>query len=482
MENLNNLKPEKVFKYFKEIVAIPHCSKNEKQLSNYIVDFAKERGIKYIQDDAFNVILFKDATAGYEKAEPIILQGHMDMVCEKVSGSCHDFAKDGLDIYVDGDFLKAKDTTLGGDNGIAVAMILALFDSDDVEHPRIEAIITTDEETGLFGAESIDVSMLKGKKLINIDSEEEGIFTVSCAGGITAIGNLPVSRKEVSGIKATLKVGGLLGGHSGMEIDKERANASKLIARVLTSLGEDFKFVINTLEGGSADNVITKEAVSELILLEDDYDDFSLAVSKLNDKIRHEYKAVDKNINIAVINQGKDTVNALSKIDSYRAISYVNLYPQGIQNMSKEIEGLIETSLNLGVIKLEESEFKTVSAIRSAVQTRSDYVAETLVNLTAVMGGKMEFDGGYPGWEYMADSKLRETMIAVYKKMYSKEPEIMAIHAGLECGFFAQKIKDVDCISIGPWIYDVHTPDEKLSISSTKNTYEFLLEVLKAFK
>ncbi len=482
MEKLNNLKPEKVFRYFKEIAAIPHCSKNEKQISDHIVSFAKERGIKYIQDDAFNVILFKDATAGYEKAEPIILQGHMDMVCEKVSGSNHDFCKDGLELFVDGDFLKAKETTLGGDNGVAVAMILALFDSDDVEHPKIEAIITTDEETGLFGAESIDVSMLEGKKLINLDSEEEGIFTVSCAGGVTAFSNLPVSRKEVQGIKAILKVEGLVGGHSGAEIDKERASASKLIARVLNSLSSDFKFVVNTLEGGFADNVITKEAVSELVLLEDNYDDFSAAVSQLKDEIGHEYKVTDKNINITVTNKGQATVNALSKVDSYRAISYVNLYPQGIQNMSKEIEGLVETSLNLGVVKLEEEELKTVSAIRSAVQSRSDYVAENLVNLTTVMGGKIKFDGAYPCWEYMAESKLRDTMVSVYKKKYSKEPEIMAIHAGLECGFFAQKIEDVDCISIGPWLYDVHTPDERLSISSTKNTWEFLLEALKAFK
>jgi len=479
---LENLKPEKVFKYFEEISKIPHCSKNEKELSDYIVVFAKERGIKYIQDDALNVILLKEATKGYEDAEPIILQGHMDMVCEKTSDSNHDFEKEPLELIVDGDYITAKDTTLGGDNGIAVAMILALFDEDNISHPKIEAILTTDEETGLFGAESIDVSMLEGKRLINLDSEEEGIFTVSCAGGSTALGVLPISRENVKGNIIGIKVSGLLGGHSGAEIDKERANASKLIGRMLYKLSENFKFVINKAQGGFADNVITKEAYAEIVCMDESISDIMAEIENFNRVIRHEFKAVDPDIKVVAENLGVKEVDAISKVDSFKVLSYLNLLPQGIQNMSMEIDGLVETSLNIGIVKAEDEEFNVTLSVRSSVETRIDEVQQKIINLTKVLGGNMTFDGRYPGWEYKTDSKLRDKMISVYEEMYNEKPEIMAIHAGLECGFFAQKIEDVDCISIGPWLYDVHTPDEKLSISSTQRIWEYLVNLLEQLK
>ncbi len=479
---LENLKPEKVFGYFEEISKIPHGSKNEKEISDYIVAFAKARDIKYIQDDAYNVIMFKDATKGYENSDTIILQGHMDMVCEKTSESTHDFNKDPLELIVDGDYLKAKDTTLGGDNGIAVAYILALFDSDDIKHPKIEAILTTDEETGLFGAESIDVSMLEGKKLINLDSEEEGIFTVSCAGGSTAFGILPISRKELEGSLIEIKISGLLGGHSGAEIDKERANASKLMGRLLYHLSESFKFVINDIRGGFADNVITKEALAQIVSTEGDTKEILKEIENFQEIIKHEYHATDKDIRIDAKDIGPGKYNGVSKVDSYRVISYLNLLPQGIRNMSKEIQGLVETSSNLGIVNLGDNQLEATLSIRSSVESRIDFLHEEMTNLTKVLGGNITFDGRYPGWEYKADSGLRDKMIEVYKAMHGEEPEVMAIHAGLECGFFAQKIKDVDCISIGPWMYDVHTPSERLSISSTQSTWEYLVKLLEELK
>lgn len=479
---LSNIEPKEVLSYFENICAIPHGSGNEKEISDYLVSFANEHNLKCIQDDSLNVIIFKDGSKGYENSDPIILQGHMDMVCEKEPGVDHDFTKDGLRLKVDGDILSAEGTTLGADNGIAVAMELALLADENLVHPPLECIFTTDEETGLFGAEAIDVSMLKGKKFINIDSEDEGIFTVSCAGGVTVISTLPIDRTDVTGASLEIKVTGLMGGHSGMEINKERANASLLMGRILYTLSKEVPFSLVSLAGGSADNVITKESVSTIVISENEIEKATEIIAKVAGEIKHEFRVPDPSIEVLVTKNESNTVKALTSESTAKVVTFILNYPQGIQNMSVEIEGLVETSINLGIAELNDSELSTTSAVRSAVDSRIHYVADKAAAMTIAAGGTVKLDGYYPGWEYKADSELRDLMVKVFKDMYDKEPTIEAIHAGLECGMFAEKIEGLDCISIGPDLRDVHTPDEHLDIASAKRVWEFLLEVLKESK
>lgn len=487
MSVLGNLKPEKVFHFFEEICSIPHGSYDTKRISDYLKKFAEDRNLTCYQDDDNNIIIIKEATAGYENADPIILQGHMDMVCEKTPESSIDFSKDGLDIYVDGDWVKAHGTTLGGDNGIAVAMSLAILDSDEYEHPRLEVIATVDEEVGLLGAASLDVSRLTAKKFINIDSEEEGIFTVSCAGGVTVENKLPITMKDSQGRKATLKVSGLLGGHSGIEIDKERANANILLGRALHHLREKYDFFLVSVDGGSKDNAITKQAEAELVFVDATKQHSYEAVSAISDfaaVVCHEYKATDPDIKVELAIEGEDSsdVKTFDEDSTERIINYLILTPYGVQNMSKEIEGLVETSLNLGILKTTDKEVSATYAVRSSSDSRRDMMVEKLRVLARFLGGSTELSGAYPGWEYMADSALREKAVEVFKRVYGHEPKIEAIHAGLECGLFAGKIPGLDCISIGPDMTGVHTPDEQLSISSTERTFNFLVELLKASK
>ncbi|XVG95444.1 aminoacyl-histidine dipeptidase [Eubacteriales bacterium KG127] len=485
MRVLGDLKPKKVFEFFEDICEIPHGSYNTKQISDYLKKFAEERNLTCYQDEDNNIIIIKDATAGYENSEPVILQGHMDMVCEKTPESNIDFAKDGLEIYVDGDWVKANGTTLGGDNGIAVAMGLSILDSEEYEHPRIEFIATADEEVGLLGAASIDVSKLTAKKFINIDSEEEGIFTVSCAGGITLKNSLKIDKEEIEGQKANLKISGLLGGHSGIQIDKERANANILLGRILNEIRKKYNYNLVTVNGGSKDNAITK--LSEAVIIFDKLGDeqirnISEIVAEFKATINHEYKATDPGINVEITFDDTTKNLVLDADSTERVINYLVLTPYGVQNMSKEIDGLVETSLNLGILKTEETTVSATYAVRSSSDSRRDMLVDKLSVLAKFLGGKTELSGAYPGWEYMADSSLREKAIEVFVGMYGKEPKIEAIHAGLECGLFAGKIDGLDCISIGPDMDGVHTPDERLSISSTERVFDFLVSLLKECK
>lgn len=483
MRILDQIEPKNVLGFFEEICEIPHGSKNEKALSDHLVAFAKQRKLEVIQDASNNVIIIKEATKGYENAEPIMLQGHMDMVCEKVKESNHDFTKDPLRLKLNGSILTADGTTLGADNGIAVAMEMALLDSSDIEHPRLECIFTTDEETGLFGAEAIDISMLKSRKLINLDSEEEGIFTVSCAGGITAQSSLPLSYETRSGEVFELKVSGLQGGHSGGEINKERLNANILMGRVLYELAKEVSFRIVTINGGNADNVITKECAATIVVPCGAQAKKVLSIiERIHSTVAHECKVTDPAVEITAQPQGKQEVRAFDKDTTFRVYSILLIYPQGIYAMSMEIPGLVESSLNLGVLKTEEGSLRITAGIRSAVDSRIYFLADKVAGTAASFGGTTTFDGYYPGWEYKAESPLKDLMISVFKKQYGKEPVIEAIHAGLECGMFTQKVENLDCISIGPDLRDVHTPDESMDLDSVKRVWDFLLEVLKECK
>ena len=482
MSILENVEPKKVLSFFEKICTIPHGSKNETEISNYLVSFAKERGLEVIQDDSYNVIIIKEATQGYENADPIILQGHMDMVCEKEQWSDHDFKKDPLKLILDGDNLTADGTTLGADDGIAVAMELAILDSDDIAHPRLECIFTTDEETGLYGAKAIDVSMLKGKKFINIDSEEEGVFTVSCAGGITVISNIPLAFEEKEGKIFEIKVTGLQGGHSGAEIHKERLNANILMGRVLHALSKEVKYNLIDANGGNADNVITKECIAHIVVAEAEAEKVEKTIESIHATVAHECRITNPDVKIISTDEGVQKVNAMNEQSTFNVYSLLLAYPQGIYAMSMEIEGLVESSLNLGIMRTENDSLRISAGVRSAVGSRASFLADRIAAIVSIFGGTTTFEGQYPGWEYKADSALKDMMIEIYKKQTGKEPVIEAIHAGLECGMFAQKIEGLDCISIGPDLRDVHTPNETANVASVKRVWEFLLEVLKESK
>ncbi len=482
MRVLENLQPERVFYYFEEIAKIPHGSGNTKQISDYLVSFAKEHNLEYYQDDLNNVILIKEATEGYEQAEPIIIQGHMDMVCEKESTSTIDFEKDGLELYVDGDFVKAKGTTLGGDDGIAVAYALALLESKELLHPRLEAVITVDEETGMNGAYGIDLSMLKGKKMLNIDSDEEGIFLTSCAGGTAVNAQIPVKRMTQEGLVVNMKVDGLFGGHSGAEIHKEHGNADILMGRVLSRLMQEIPYGLISLAGGLKDNAIPRECNATIMIPEDFKDEVTAILEKLSETFKKELFASDANVKVSYEIANVQSAEILDFTSLTKVVSYLRMVPNGVQHMSQAISGLVETSLNLGIMELKEDMLMTETSIRSSVGSRKEDLRDKLIHIIEVLGGEAEIVGDYPAWEYKAESKLREEIAKAYQNVYSKEPVFTAIHAGLECGILSEKIEGLDCVSFGPQNFDIHTPQERLSISSTERVWKFLVEYLKQAK
>lgn len=483
MRVCEQLQPEKVFAYFEDICQIPHGSQNTKAISDYCVDFAKSHGLKYIQDEENNVIIFKDGSAGYEDSEPVIIQGHLDMVCEKENGVDIDFEKDGLKLYVDGDFLKAEGTTLGGDDGIAVAYALAILDDDTLEHPPLEIVFTIDEEIGMLGAESMDLSMLKGRKLLNIDSDVEGIFLASCAGGLQAVCELPVSRVETEGTSYEIKVTGLQGGHSGSEIDKERGNANWLLGRALDTLNREIPLAIAHMEGGLKDNAIPREAVAAVVMESGTADeDLYAKIEEIGQELKKEFQASDPDISVLCEKKESGMQSVLHGSAASKILFFLRMMPNGIQNMSMDIPGLVETSLNAGVMKLEEDHFSVQFAVRSSVTGRKWEVADRLTFLTEFLGGEITIGGDYPAWEYKADSDMRKLMADTYQELFGEEAKIEAIHAGLECGLFSGKIPGLDCISFGPNNYDIHTPSERLSISSTQKIWKLLVEFLRRLK
>lgn len=483
MRVCEQLEPRKVFAYFEDICQIPHGSRNTKAISDYCVSFAKEHNLRYIQDEDNNVIIFKDASVGYENSETIIIQGHLDMVCEKESGVEIDFEKDGLKLYVDGDFLKAEGTTLGGDDGIAVAYALAILDDDSLAHPPLEVVFTVDEEIGMLGAETMDLSMLKGRKLLNIDSDEEGIFLTSCAGGLQATCELPVSRIETEGVSYEIKIGGLQGGHSGSEIDKEHGNAIFLLGRVLDSLSREVSFAIETMEGGLKDNAIPRDAKAVIVVESEEMgNELCGKLQTLEQKLQKEFQVSDPDITLSCQKLANGKLSVLHGTAITKVLFFLRTMPNGIQHMSMDIAGLVETSLNAGIMRLTEDTFSVCFALRSSVTSRKWEVADRLTFLTEFLGGEITIGGDYPAWEYKADSVMRELMAETYRDLFGEEAKIQAIHAGLECGLFSGKIPGLDCISFGPNNYDIHTPKERLSISSTEKIWKLIVEFLKRLK
>ncbi|MDR3891097.1 MAG: aminoacyl-histidine dipeptidase [Blautia sp.] len=482
MSVLENLKPERVFHYFEEITKIPHGSGNTQGISDYLADFAKEHGLRYIQDESGNVIIFKEAAGGYENAPVVILQGHVDMVCEKLPNSTHDFTKDPLTLFVEGDMIHADGTTLGGDNGIAVAYELAILEDDKLQHPAIEAVFTVDEEIGLLGASALDTTSMKGKYLINLDSEEEGILWAGCAGGMTSISELPVKYQERTGICYDIKVDGLLGGHSGAEIDKIRANATLLMARFLHEFREYGEFGLISLNGGQKDNAIPRQAQASVLVEAEDGERLVSYAEEFTQMLRKEYTGTDEGITVTAVCKGEKSAQVLHPVSQEKVIFFLVNYPNGIQKMCGFIEGLVETSCNVGVTRLTEECLTCSASVRSSAGSAKKALGQKIQYLTEFLGGEYHVEGDYPSWEYRQDSVLRPLMVQVYKEMFKEEPAVQVIHAGLECGLFYEKIPGIDCISIGPDMKDIHTSEETLSISSTARVYEYLLEVVKRLK
>ena len=480
---LSGLEPQSVFYYFEEITKIPHGSGNVDRISDYLVEFARERNLFYIQDESKNVIIVKEATTGYEKEPAVILQGHMDMVAVKKPDCDMDMKTEGLRVAVDGDKIYAEGTSLGGDDGIAVAYALALLDSDTIKHPRLEVVITVDEEVGMDGARMIDLSMLKGKRMLNLDSEDEGIFLTSCAGGARANCHLPLQTESGSGVTYEVTVGGLLGGHSGGEIHKERGNSNCLFGRLLWALSSQVPVRLVSVNGGLADNAIPRETKAVLALASEDEKQYEEVLFQVIDKVaadvKEELATKDPDFNIKAEKGSEGSFISVTTKDTRKAAAFLWSLPNGVQAMSADMQGLVETSLNLGILQSDETGLWADFSVRSSVESAKEALIEKVKTVTELAGGSVELSGDYPGWKYRVHSPLREKMVALYEKMYGVAPKVEAIHAGLDCGLLSSKIEDLDCVSFGPQMSDIHTTEETLSISSTKRVWEYLVSLLE---
>lgn len=476
-QKLAGLEPGKVFEYFEQICAIPHGSGNTKAISDYLVAFAQDHGLEYRQDKLNNVIMFQKGTCGMENHAPVIIQGHMDMVCEKDEDCPINMDTDGLDVTHDGEYVFARGTTLGGDDGIAVAFALALLDDQTIAHPPLEVVITVDEETGMEGATGIDLSELKGRTLLNIDSEEEGIFTVSCAGGARGTITMPVTRHAVYGPCVRLTVEGLQGGHSGVEIHKNRANANKVMGEFLSRIQKLMPLCLTKFTGGSKDNAIPRSCSVTLVAMGSHIDRINGVAEELEKEIKENYDEPE----VRIYGDDVDALggNALPTDLTAKVIGLLCAAPNGVQAWSKDIEGLVQTSLNLGIVQLEKEQLRLTFAVRSSVNQEKRELLNQLAKLAEFNEAQYSEMGDYPAWEYRRESNLRDTMVEAYRELFAKEPEVVAIHAGLECGILSDKLPGLDCVSIGPEMHDIHTSRERLGIASTKRTWEFLLEVLK---
>ena len=476
---LKNIEPLRVMYYFEEISKIPRGSGNIDEISEYLVDFAKAHSLRYIQDEIKNVIIFKDASEGYENRSPVIIQGHMDMVAVKTSNCNKDMKTEGLDLFIDGDLVGAKDTTLGADNGVAVAYALALLESSEYKHPKLEVIITVEEEVGMDGAKYIDVSMLEGRKFINIDSGEEGYLLTSCAGGGRFLAELDLAKEMVNGSMMEITLDGLQGGHSGVEIHTGRANACYEIIRLVRSLADKLDVKLASACGGGVDNVIPSLAKVTIIIDEKDEAKLNHIIECHKKMLQNEYIGKEEGININIRNLGVVRAEAISDESFNKMSTLILALPNGVQSMSGTISGLVETSLNLGVMNISADRMNILYAVRSSVESKKEELVSKMNLLAKAFNARVVTKSFYPAWQYRAKSQLREEFIRAYKELFGKEPVIEAVHAGLECGFFAGKIENLDCISFGPDLYEIHSVNERMSISSLQRMWKYLLRVLE---
>lgn len=489
MDVLAQLEPKSVFHFFEEICGIPHGSSETEQISAYLVDFAKKRNLYVRQDALFNVVIKKPATSGYEQAPTVMLQGHMDMVCEKTEDKEIDFHTQGIDLILDGNEIRADRTTLGGDDGIAVAFALAILDSDDIPHPALEVVFTVDEEIGMLGASYIQTDDLHATYMLNLDSEDEGQLLVGCAGGVTSVCHMP-AEKEIcdfeTPVEMTLTINGLIGGHSGMEIIKQRANANKLLGRCLKKLAERFDLRLMDVNGGKKDNAIPRSAQAVFLINRQSMDAVFTCIADIREKIQAEYAMSDPDILIGVSNSSCVDKTCIKKEQGDAIIDMMLLLPNGVMRMSHDIPGLVQTSLNFGILSVREEngklEVQMGFSVRSSVNSEKELLTKEIRCLCERLGGVYTESGAYPAWEYQKDSHLRTLMVTIYEKLYGGKPKLDVIHAGVECGLFMDKIKGLDCVSYGPQMYDIHTPKERLLVDSVQRTWEYTLEILKNIK
>lgn len=487
MENTIKVpKPTTVFTYFKEINQIPRCSGNERAISDYMVLFANKYNLEVVQDEWLNIIIKKNGTKGYENAPITILQGHLDMVCEKNKGSQHDFNTDPIDFIIDGEWLKANNTTLGADNGIAIAYIMSILASTDIPHPPIEAVFTTDEEVGLTGAIKMDKNGLNAKYFINLDSEEEGEITVGCAGGLKSSIVLPVTYVDSISNKISyqgIDIKNLIGGHSGAEIDKNRSNADQLMGRILNYIYEYCTFNLVDINGGTKDNVIPRECFSIIAIDEKDISDFRSKLGSITKEIKNETKTSDPDITISnkeIFDIDENKI--ISQGTTEKLLFLLLTVPNGIQTMSNDLEGMVESSLNIGKCVKEDDEIVMLFAVRSNIESLKYHISNRLKAFAKIIQAKYIETADYPEWAFNPESDLITKATDVYKEITGKEPIVKSIHAGLEGGVFLKDLPDMEALSFGPDMEGVHSPDERLNIESTRRTWKYLLALLKAIK
>ena len=474
-----NIEPKKVFDFFELIASVPHGSDNTAQITELCCEFARQRGLEHYCDELGNVIIHKNASCGYETHETVILQGHLDMVTVKTADCTKDLEKDGLDLKTDGKYLWAEGTSLGADDGIAVAMALAVLDSD-TPPPPIEAVFTINEETGMDGAQFLDASKLRGKTMLNIDSEIEGVITCGCAGGAHVLAQFPLNSKTEDLYCAELNINGLTGGHSGNEIHKNRGNSNILMGRLLGEISANTALRLVSVDGGEKDNAIANASSCTVAFDEAARDVVLEAVMRFSKHAHEKYAGTDPELEITVTELGKISVSAAGVQTSGKIIAAMSAVPDGVQTMSPDIEGLVESSLNLGVVATENDIVSLSFCLRSSAAAEMGKMQSKLTDIITANGGTVTVGGEYPAWEYKKDSALREKAVAAYESLYGDKPELSVIHAGLECGLFADKIKDLDCISFGPNIPDIHTTNEKLDVASTQRVWEFFLKLLQS--
>ncbi|MBR5514827.1 MAG: beta-Ala-His dipeptidase [Clostridia bacterium] len=474
---LKNLEPMKVFKYFEEISAIPRGSGNEAAVVDYITAVADSYNLEYKRDSHNNILIKKNSNRS--DAPFVLLQGHTDMVCQANAGTVHDFEKDPLELYVEDGYVKARGTTLGGDDGVAVAYMLTLLTSDDKELPNLECLFTSSEEVGMIGAVNLDYSDIKSKMMINIDSEEEGISFVSCAGGVRLEMSFKSDAVEEKNKLLKIELKGLCGGHSGVEINTGKENAIVTIAALLSKMYDFEPFNLVSFEGGTKDNAIPREATA--VIASPDPEKYNEIISEFIFEKKKIFSNEEKNFKIHT-SKNKHIGSMFTFADTSRIINEVTMAPNGVIRMSRHIEGLVQTSSNLGIIKAEKGEFHSVHLIRSNNEYEIDSTVLAFSRLAKLLNCEYITCDRYPGWDYKADSKLRELYVEKFKDQYGYEPKIEALHAGLECGLISARIPGIDIISIGPNIIDIHSPDEKMEIASVERTYKLLTTILKSIK
>lgn len=470
---------EKYLGFFYEIAEIPHGSGNTRYISDYLVHFAKTRGLYVRQDEAGNVVIIKAAHPSREGSAPVILQGHMDMVAVKEPESTKDMEKEGLELYEDGELLRAMETSLGGDDGIAVAYMLALLDGDYVT-PRLECIFTVDEETGMLGASAFSAEDITGKRMINIDQEEEGIFIAGCAGGVRAKLKIPTDKHVYGGPYYEIKLTGLKGGHSGIDIDKNRGNAISVLSKELCKLNEKTAFNLIEINGGYADNAIPSEAAAKIMLTEtSDNPLFIKEIMKLDgEELFFGLPGDTDEAKLSVTKFKEDYMIAMDSVSTSRVLDTISEIPCGVIAMSEADPRFVETSANIGIVCTNEEDVLLDISVRSSMEISKKAVTDGIIKLAVRQGAEASLSGDYPGWAYAESSPLRDSMTEIYEKMFGKKPEVKAIHAGLECGIFIDKLPGLECVSIGPDIKEIHTYNEALSLPSAKRVFDYIVEVL----